>query len=393
VSGRSALIIVEVALSIVLLAGSGLMLRSLAKLVQTDPGFNGDQVLTARLTFPSGAMDRDSLPGFYAHVLERLAALPGVTAATAGDTPPLTGTNNLTGITLIGRPPAEPADGPHAALVWATPGWFEMLHISLKRGRFLTSLDRMGTPTVVLVNEAAARQFWPGESPIGKRIAVGQRGLNEAQGGAEVVGVIADVRSRPDSAPGPTLYIAYAQVPQSRIVFFLRTAIDPASITAAVRKVVHDIAPVYPVYDVQTMRARIATATAQPRFMSALLGLFSLVALVLAAVGIYGVVNVLVTERRREIGIRMAVGADAQNIVAMVVSQSLRVVAVGAVIGLVAALASTRVLRSLLFDVTTSDPLTYLTIVIVFGLSATLASWGPVRRAARVDPLQALRSE
>jgi ABC-type antimicrobial peptide transport system permease subunit len=201
------------------------------------------------------------------------------------------------------------------------------------------------------------------------------------------------VYTHPDSAPGPTVYLPYAQAPHPRVIIFLRAAVDPRSLVTSLRRAVHDVAPSFPLYDVRTMDERTATATARPRFTAGLLGLFSLIALVLAAVGIYGVTTVLVGQRRREIGIRVAVGADARAVVAMAMASGLRAVAVGMVLGLGGALALTRLLRGLLFDVATTDPLTYVVIVVVLGLSAALASWLPARRAAAVEPLQALRAE
>jgi predicted permease len=393
VHGRWLLVVTEVALSVVLLAGSGLMIRSLAKLVNIDSGFDGTNVLTARLALPGGAIKRDSLPSFQAQLLERLSALPGVTAASLGDAPPLSGVNSFTKINLMDRPPAEFALMPAVSVAWATPSWFEVLRIPLKRGRMFASTDRVGTPGVVLVNEAGARAFWPGENPIGKRVAIGMGGFDESHGGAEVIGVVGDVHTRPDSLPGPTLYLTYAQSPQSRVVLFIRTAVEPTLLVAAVRTAVHDLAPQYPLYDVQTMAARTATATASARFSSVLLGLFSLIALALAAVGIYGVMAVLVGQRTKEIGIRMAVGADAGAIISMVVGQGLRVAAMGTAIGLVLAAVLTRFLRSLLFEVSTTDPQSYAFAVVIFGAAAALASWIPASRAARVDPLKTLKTD
>ena len=369
------------------------MIRSLTKLVEIDPGFDGTNVLTARLALPGGAIKRDSLPAFYTQLLDRVSALPGVAAASLGDSPPLAGGNSSTGINLMDRPAVDFSLMPRVNVIWATAGWFDVLRVPLKRGRVFASTDRAGAPGVVLVSETGARKFWPGESPIGKRVAIGVGGFDGAHGGAEVIGVVGDVHTRPDSLPGPTLYLPYAQSPQSRIILFIRTAVEPTSLAASLRAAVHDMAPEYPLYDVQTMAARTATATAPARFSSGLLGLFSIIALALAAVGIYGVTAVLVGQRTKEIGIRMAVGADARTIVAMVVSQGLRVTAIGTAIGLVLAVVLTRLLRTLLFDVSTTDPPAYVIATLVFGAAAALASWIPARRAARVDPLETLRTE
>jgi len=391
--GRWLLVVTEVALSIVLLAGSGLMIRSLTKLIEIDPGFDGTNVLTARLALPGGSIKRDSLPLFYTQLLDRVSGLPGVTAASLGDSPPLAGTNSYTKISLMDRPAVDFSLMPSVSVVWATASWFDVLRVPLRSGRIFASTDRVGAPSVVLVSEAAARRFWPGENPIGKRVAIGMGGFDEAHGGAEVIGVVGDVHTRPDSLPGPTLYLSYAQSPQSRMILFIRTAVEPTPLTAPLRAAIHDLAPAYPLYDVQTMATRTATATAAARFSSGLLGLFSIIALALAAVGIYGVMAVLVGQRTKEIGIRMAVGADARAIVAMVVGQGLRVAAIGTTVGLVFAIVLTRFLRTLLFEVSITDPPTYVFATLVFAAAAALASWIPARRAARVDPLATLKTD
>jgi len=391
--GRWLLLVTEVALSVVLLAGAGVMIRSLTKLIEIDPGFDGTNVLTARLALPSFGVKRDSLPSFYAQLLDRASALPGVTAASLGDSPPLGGTNSFTKINLMDRPAVDFSLMPSVSVAWATASWFDVLRIPLKQGRMFASTDRVGTPSVVLVSEAAARKFWPGENPIGKRVAIGMGGIDEAHGGAEVIGVVGDVHTRADSLPGPTLYLSYLQSPQSRIIIFVRTATQATSLAAPLRSAVHDIAPEFPLYDVQTMAARTATATAPARFSSSVLGLFAIIAVALAAVGIYGVMAVLVGQRTKEIGIRMAVGADARTIVAMIVGQGLRATAFGAAIGLVLAVACARFLRTLLFEVSTTDPPAYVLAMLVLGVAAALAGWIPARRAARVDPLETLKTD
>jgi putative ABC transport system permease protein len=393
VRSRWLLVVAEVALSVVLLAGSGLMIRSLAKLVTIDPGFDGTNVLTARLALPGGAIKRDSLPQFYSQLLDRVSALPGVVEASLADTPPLGGGSSYTKVNLTDRAEVEFALMPAVSVAWATASWFDVLHVPLKRGRMFTSTDRVGMPNVVLVSEAGARKFWPNENPIGKRVAIGMGGMDEKHGGAEVIGVVGDVHTRADSEPGPTLYLSYAQSPQSRMILFIRTANTPTSLVGPLRAAVHDVAPEFPLYDIQTMAQRTATATAPTRFASGLLGLFSIVALALAAVGVYGVMAVLVGERTKEIGIRMAVGADARAIVGMMVGTGLRVTAIGMGVGLFLAAMATRALRTLLFEVPTTDVPSYVGATLVFATAAAFASWIPARRAARVDPLESLRAD
>jgi ABC-type antimicrobial peptide transport system permease subunit len=230
--------------------------------------------------------------------------------------------------------------------------------------------------------------LWPNDTPIGKRVAVHQGGFSD---GAEVIGVVGDVRQYPDSLPGPDVYISYYQSPRSGMMLFLRTTGDPASYATAVRSAIREVAPRFPLYDMKPLSTRTAAATAQARFSSVLLTLFAIVALSLAALGIYGVMSLAVAQRTREIGIRMALGADARRVRRMVVREGIALATWGAVLGLAGALVATRLLRSFLYDIRPSDPLTYVAIVLLLGGAAMLASWIPARRATHVQPTQALR--
>jgi putative ABC transport system permease protein len=389
-SARRLLVVAEVALAVVLLAGSGLMLRSLGKLLAINPGFDPKNVLTLRLTIPPGGMARDSMPAFYTELLDRLRAVPGVTDASLVNCAPLNGGCNGTKIDLMDRPHVDIPAMPNIGVHWATPTWFSTLRIPFKRGRMFTLADRAGAAKVVLVNETAARTFWPNDDPIGKRVGVLQGGFDK---GAEVIGVVGDVLQNADSAAKPDVYLPYYQSPSGRMIIFLRTSGEPTAVLADARRAIRDVAPQYPVYDVQTMSARAAAATSQARFSAVLLGLFAATALSLAIVGIYGVMSLVVAARTREIGIRMALGADQGRVRRQVVGEGLALVSIGAALGGVGALACTRLLQSQLFDLTTSDPITYVSIVGVLGLAAFAASWVPARRAARVDPIVALRAE
>jgi predicted permease len=389
-SARRVLVVAEVALAVVLLAGSGLMLRSLGKLLAVNPGFDPRNVLTLRLTIPPGGMARDSMPAFYTQLLDRLRAVPGVAEASLVNCPPLNGGCNGTRIDLTNNPAADISALPAVGVHWATPTWFATMRIPFKQGRMFTLADRVGAPKVVLVNETAARTFWPNESPIGKRVAVMQGGFDA---GAEVVGVVGDVRQHVDSAARPDVYLPYYQSPAGRMMIFLRTKGEPSAVVSDVRRALHEVAPSYPVYDVQPMTVRAAAATAQARFSAVLLGLFAATALALAIVGIYGVMSLIVAARTREIGIRIALGADRGRVQRQIVGEGLGLVAAGAALGLAGALLSTRVMRSLLFGLTPTDPATYAGIIAVLSAAALAASWIPARRAARVDPNTALRAE
>ncbi|HEX3160657.1 MAG TPA: ABC transporter permease [Gemmatimonadaceae bacterium] len=389
VSSRSVLAVAEIALALVLLAGSGLMLRSLGNLLGVHPGFDATQVLTLRLNTAEG-LGRDSLPGFYDELLERFGALPGVTDVALSDCPPLNGQCNGTVVALRDRPPVTPGSEPSVGVHWVTPSWFSTLRVPLQRGRLFTDADRGGQRKVVLVSETAARTIWPGEDPIGRPVSVGQGGF--WQDTAYVVGVVGDVRfGTLDSLPVPEVYLSYYQSPRGRMMLFARTAGDPLAVAAAARGVVRSMAPDAPVYDIRTLESRVGDTMAYARFSALLLALFALVALALATMGTYGVISFAVSQRTREIGVRVALGATRGDILRMVVGQGVGIAVAGAVCGLVAALGATRVLRSLLFGVAPSDPVTFAAIAALLVGVVVVASWVPARRAASIPPLRALR--
>jgi len=258
------------------------------------------------------------------------------------------------------------------------------------RGRWFTDADRMGAPKVVVVSESAARRFWPGEDPIGREIGLGQNGFSEH---VEVVGIAGDVRYGEMAAPAkPEAYLSYLQGPRNSMILSLRTAGNPAALSRAVEGEVHALDKDLPVFDVKTMNERIRDATAQARFSALLLTIFAAIALALAAVGIYGVMSYLVTQRTHEIGIRIALGARSADVLSLVVRRSAALALAGIATGVAGALASTRVLTTLLYEVKPGDPATYLTIAAVLAVVALLASVIPARRASAVDPSSALRS-
>jgi putative ABC transport system permease protein len=385
---RRTLVVVEVALALILLAGSGLMLRSLANVLAIDPGFTADHLLTLRLTVPVGAVPNDSMPGFYDQLQARLAAVPGVAQVAMIDCPPLNGGCNGTLMTFPDRP-ASATGNAIVGVHWATPTWFSAVHVPLRHGRMFTAADRTGAPRVVLIGETAAKRYWPNEDPLGKRVKVYQGGFDA---GATVIGIVGDVRFQTiDSLPGPDVYIAYAQAYTSRMMVFLRTTGDPLALVGGVRRALRESAPQDPVYDIATMADRVGAASSQARFSAILLAMFAAVALALAVMGIYGVMSFGVAQRTREIGIRIALGADRQRVLRMIVREGAALATIGTAIGLIAALALTRILRTLLFEVTPTDPMTYLVIVAVVAGAALAASWFPARQAARVEPTEALR--
>ena len=382
------LVVAEVALALVLLAGSGLMIRSLGKLLSVNPGFVADNVLTLRLSLPTGTIAPDSMPGFYDRLQEEIAGVPGVAQVAIGDCAPLSNGCNGTIMTFADRPPS-PTGNAMVGVHWVSPDWFSTMRVPLKRGRMFAQSDRLNGPKVVLINEAAARRYFPGEDPIGKKVAVYQGGFHT---GAEVIGIVGDVKyGTIDSLARPDAYISYTQSRLSRMMIFARTTGDPTSLAPSVRAAVRRVAPEAPVFDIKSMPARVATATAQTRFSAVLLTLFAAVAVSLAVMGIYGVLSFAVTQRTPEIGIRMALGADGGRVLGLVLRDAVRLTAAGLVIGLAAALALTRVLRSMLYDVSTTDPLTYAAMTGALLVAVLAASFIPARRASAVDPVTALR--
>ncbi len=387
-ASRRALVVAEVALALVLLAGSGLMIRSLGNLLDVDPGFDGSNVLTLRLSMPPGVLAPDSMPGFYEQLQAEIRGVPGVEQVAIADCPPLNNGCNGTIMTFADRPQSSTGNA-MVGVHWVSPDWFGTMRVPLKKGRMFAESDRLGGPKVVIINEAAARQYFRGEDPIGKRVGVYQGGFHT---GAEVIGIVGDVRyGTIDSTARPDAYISYGQARLARMMIFVRTTGDPSALAPSVRAVVRRVAPHAPVFDIRSMSARIGTASAQTRFSAVLLGLFAAVAVTLAVMGIYGVLSFAVAQRTGEIGIRMALGAERGRVLALVLRDGAVLALIGLSVGLLAALALTRVLKTMLFEVTTTDPLTYVAMALVLGLAVLAASWIPALRAARVDPVIALR--
>jgi putative ABC transport system permease protein len=388
VTTRNVLVVVELALALVLLAGSGVMVRSLSNLLGVSPGFDPANVLTLRLTSAQSVRARDSLPVFYQTLISELRALPGVISVAAGNCPPLAGGCNQTMIFFRDRPAPALGTDPLVGVHWVTPDWFRTLRVPLLSGRGFTDADRLGARRVVLVNATAARRFWPAESPIGHPIGVGQGGFDTAY----VVGVVGDVRFETiDSLPAADVYLPYYQSPRNGGIFYLRTSVPPGTLSAAARRTIHGLAADLPVYDVRTMAARVGDATTEARFSALLLALFAGAALVLATLGIYGVISYAVAQRTREIGIRVALGADQARVLRLIVGQGLALTGAGITLGIAVAIGTTHVLRSLLYNVTPRDPATFAVVIALLTIAAIAASVVPGRRAARLQPSAALR--
>jgi putative ABC transport system permease protein len=387
-TGR-ALVVAEIALSLVLLSGAGLLVRSFLHLQRVEPGFTPQRAATMQLLLPGSRYpDQQAQVRFFRQLADRAASAPGVRSAAVATTLPMSGSNLGAGFTIDGRPLANPADRPTAAGFAISPDYLATMGIPLVRGRAFTAHDDENAPPVAIINEAMARRFWPGEDPIG-------RGLSSYGGvSREVVGVVGDVKTRELSeAAGPQLYTPFPQTPWPFLAVVARTDGDPAALTATLRQAVAAVDPDLAAGDVRTIDDYLTQAVATPRFNATLIAGFAALALFLAGCGLYGVMSYSVAQRTREIGIRMALGAQPTDVRGMVVSQALRMGVTGLVIGVFAALAAARLLAGLLFDISPSDPATLATVCGMLLSVVLVAAYFPARRATRVDPMVALRSE
>jgi putative ABC transport system permease protein len=388
-TGRNVLVISEMALAMVLLVAAGLMIKSFGRLMATRTGVDPENVLTVRINLP-GSTPEATASAFFQELEARVAVLPGVQSAGLGDCFPLAGGCSGTSIVFPDRPPVPQGTEPGVGIYWASPTYFRTMRIPLLRGRWFSESDRKGGPKVVVVNETAARRFWPGEEAIGHLVGVGQGGMDQA----EVIGVVGDVRyGQMDELPKPDVYISSLQSPRWGMLVNVRAEGNPTALTEAIRRQVHALNRDLPLFDVQTMEQRIREGTAKARFSAILLAVFAGMALILSAVGIYGVMAYVVTQRTREIGIRIALGARPADVLGLVVRRGGGLALAGIVVGIGGALAATRVLNTLLYQVRPSDATTYAGIGCGLLAVALLASYLPARRAAAVDPSSALRAD
>jgi putative ABC transport system permease protein len=387
---RGFLVVSEVALAFVLLIGAGLLIRSFARLTEVDPGLDPHRVLTMDIQLPSAKYKDGQGLAFFQQTLERLRALPGVEAAATVSPLPLGGGHSSGGFAIEGRP--SPTDQTfNAGYRQISPDFFKTFRVPLIKGRLLAESDGAQAPPVVVVNESLARLYFPNEDPLGKRITFFKGDVARV-----IVGVVGDVKhSELDEEAKPEIYraIAQAQFPVNFMSLAVRTSGDPMQMVAAVREQVWAGDKDLPISNLETMERLMANSVAPRRFNLLLLGVFALVGLALAGVGLYGVMSYTVTQRTREIGVRMALGANTGDVLRLVIGEGMKLALIGASLGLGGALALTRLLKTLLFDVSTTDPLTYIVIAAVLMMVALLACWIPARRAAGMDPLVSLRVE
>jgi putative ABC transport system permease protein len=372
-----------------LLAGAGLFVESFVNLQRVNLGFQPDGLLTASLVPPRARYpSRDAVRELIDAAVTRAAAIPGAADAAFTTMLPLSGGQIMFSFRIYGRPPAaNPRDAPVGAYRAVSTNYFETMGMTITSGRAFTPDDRPGGAAVAVVNEAMVQKYWPGESPVGARI-----GLNGVE--TTVVGVVGDVHHKgPGIAPDAEMFVPYGQASVRQGWIVVRTTAEPASLGGALRAAVRDADPNLPLASVRTMASRAADATAEPRFLATLLSSFSLVAVALALVGVYGLLSFTVTQRAREIGVRMAVGATAASVMRMVLVESVLVSAAGAAAGAVCAAWLSRLVRAQLFGVAPGDPTTLFLLFAALLAAAAAASLRPARRAATIDPVVAMRND
>lgn len=384
---RSLLVVGQVAFSLLLLIGAGLLIRSFVRLMKVDSGIDSHNVLTMSISLPSVKYAKAAQQiAFYDEAMRRISALPGVRSVAMSAALPLT-PRRLTPALPEGQPEVPLAQRPVLIIEAISPEWFKTMRVPLKAGRDFTEQDNAEAPKVLIANEALAHRYWPNENPIGKHVLLGRQTAP-----AEVVGVAADVKNSGLAvASQPQLYLPFPQLPWGNMNLLVRTDVDPHSLVSEVRAQIAAIDPEQPVTGIQTIDELLDSSRAQPRFTMLLLGAFSATALVLAVVGIYGVLAYSVTQRQQEMGVRLALGATRENILRLIVGQGLGLALIGVAAGLLAALALTRVMVSMLYDVSARDFTTFALTPLAFVAIALLACYLPARRATQADPTEALR--
>jgi len=376
---------------LLLLIGAGLLIRSYRGIASANPGFNSHNVLSLRLSLPAAKYSTpDSIMSFFRRVNDRLKTLPEVeSVATTYSLPMSTVALAWEPVVIEGYVPKNAQDFIISNVRIVSPEYFHTMGIQLLKGRYFDEHDTKGGPETVIVDETLAQRFWPNEDPLGKRVQRGNSGSWRT-----VVGVISNAKQYShEKEPPIAVYFPFEQYLARSMFLVIRTSIDPLKLTPAITREIQELDPEMPVYDLNSMDQRLYDSLARRRFAMLLLGVFAVIALILAAIGIYGVMVYSVSQRTHEIGIRMALGAQRANILNLVIRQALVLASIGTVIGLTGAFALTRIMSSLLYGISATDPFTFVITPLVLGGTALLAAYVPARRAAKVDPMVALRCE
>jgi putative ABC transport system permease protein len=372
--------------------GAGLLVASFSRLTGVNPGIRTDNVLTLRLALADPPYDNPAVfKAFYQKVVERLKSVPGVESAAAVSDLPLTGLNFDNTFTILGRPPLPAGEFITSEMAWVSPDYFHVMGISLIKGRTITDRDTDTTPPVVVISESMARRWWPTEDPLGKRIKI-DYGDKFAP---EIVGIVADVHDGLEAEPTPHMYVSYGQLPRDAMYLVARASgtMNIPALSGLLRREVQALDKNIAVYRVRSMDQVMAVSVGSRRFNMLLLGIFAGLAMVLAAVGIYGVMAYGITQRTHEIGLRMALGAQRRDVLGMLIAHAMTLAGAGVALGVGGALVLTRLMRSLLFGVTATDPVTFIAVSMVLAAVVLGASYIPARRATRLDPMAALRYE
>ena len=390
---KQVIVVAEVALAVTLLTGAGLLLHSFAKLLSVDPGFRPEGVISMKVALPGRTYDSTATRNFIRAMEERARALPGAKDVALANFIPLDGSSYGFSFTIRGRPPIRPSDQPSTEVRQVTADFFSTMGMPVQRGRSIATSDQPGTAKVLVVNQTLAKRFFPNEDAVGQSISLGW-GEDTTGEVRQIVGVVGDVRGAAlEDAPEPTVYVPIMQAPYSNLSILVRTNAEPSSLAAPLRAIMRELDHEVPVYSVQTMEERVASSVGRQKFYATLIAIFAGVALVLSAVGLYGVIAYAVSQRTHELGVRVALGATGDRISRMVIGEGLALTAVGVVIGIGGSLLAGKLVTSLLFGVNALDPATIAGVIAVLGAVAAVASWLPARRAARVDPLTAMRGD
>jgi putative ABC transport system permease protein len=392
---RSILAVAEISLALILLVGAGLMMKSLYRLLSVDPGFRPDRVLTMEMNLRTLQYDKDpSILNFWQRVLDRVHTLPGVEAAALGTAIPLTDSHSRSDVTIEGMALPKPGSFPHPDTHIVSPSFAATLGVPILQGREFVDMDRENAPRVAMINARMAREYFPRESPVGKRIMFGHPSATSAPKWMTIVGVVGDTRLYGLANPSRLeIYIPFRQNAGDHMSLVVKSAVDPAALASSIRAVVAEIDKDQPIFGISTMNQVVLNSVSTRRITLILLGLFSTLALVLAAIGIYGVISYSVAQRTHEIGIRMALGAQNKDVLRMVLTQGVKIAGTGVAIGMAASFGLTRLMTKLLFSVSAADPLTFAAVATGLALVAMLACYIPARRTLRVDPMIALRYE